>query len=129
MAVVHHFVMTQSRFLEGAARMWRRGLPPSLVLQVVRIPQEAMNNALEHAQAGNIWVSVSCTHEGPLEVQVTDDGVGIDSARAHGTGLDSMQRRAQALGGECTITRYEPGPGTKVTLRVPASAWQGVTRT
>jgi len=58
-------------------------------------------------------------------VQVTDDGVGIDDAPAKGTGLDSMQRRAQALGAECTITRYEPGPGTKVTLRVPASAWQG----
>jgi len=129
MAVVHHFVMTQGLCPQGAARMWRRGLPPSLILQVVRILQEAMNNALKHAQAGNTWVSVSCTHEGPLEVQVTDDGVGIDDARAHGTGLDSMQRRARALGAECSSSRYEPGPGTKVTLRVPASAWRGVTRT
>ena len=103
-------------------------MPPSLILQVVRILQEAMNNALKHAQAGNIWVGVSCTSEGPLVVQVTDDGVGIDDASVRGTGLDSMQRRAQALGGECAITLYDPGPGTAVVLRVPPTAWRHVKR-
>lgn len=87
---------------------------------VLRIAQEALQNALRHADADHVAVRLSLD-EGVLLLEVSDDGVGFDpeaaGLRALRLGLTSMEERAQRLGGRLTI-RSSAGAGTTVRLEV-----------
>jgi signal transduction histidine kinase len=89
--------------------------------EVLRIAQEALQNALRHAEAHNVDVRIEADNGG-LRLAVADDGVGFDPAdpglRSRRLGLTSMEERARALGGRLTIAS-RPGEGTTVTLEVP----------
>ena len=93
-------------------------LSPECATQVLRIAQEALGNALRHADATRIEVRL----RGPV-LTVTDDGVGFDPAgpevRGQRLGLTSMEERAVETGGSLTV-RSERGLGTTVTLEIPA---------
>jgi signal transduction histidine kinase len=82
--------------------------------EILRIAQEALQNALRHAGAHRVAVRLS---DGVLEV--SDDGAGFDPGdpelRSRRLGLTSMEERAQRLGGELEITST-PGAGTTVRL-------------
>jgi signal transduction histidine kinase len=101
--------------LEGDAEP-RAGAP-----EVLRIAQEALQNALRHARARHVDVRMEGAN-GRLVVAVADDGVGFDpddaSLRARRLGLTSMEERARALGGRLTIDS-RPGEGTTVRVEVP----------
>jgi signal transduction histidine kinase len=88
---------------------------------VLRIAQEALQNALRHARARHVDVRMEGAN-GRLVVAVADDGVGFDpddaSLRARRLGLTSMEERARALGGRLTIDS-RPGEGTTVRVEVP----------
>jgi signal transduction histidine kinase len=93
---------------------------PAVELEIFRIAQEALNNALKHAQAGRIEVDLALT-KATARLAVSDDGAGFDPAdaklRATRLGITSMEERAEALGGQLSI---ESGPqGTRVELEVP----------
>jgi len=97
---------------------------PEVELAAYRIAQEALNNALQHAQAQNIVVRVRCDREG-LVLSITDDGVGFTLpprpdilTQADHFGLVGMQERATRLGGTFHV-RTAPGEGTQVTVRLP----------
>jgi signal transduction histidine kinase len=99
-------------------------LDPEAEHQVLRIAQEAVTNALRHARASR--VSVSLGPDGPdggLVLRVADDGRGFDpgarALRARRLGLTSMHERAASLGGTLTVDSA-PGRGTTVELRLPA---------
>jgi signal transduction histidine kinase len=96
-------------------------LDPDVEHQVLRILQEAVTNALRHAQASRVVVTLAVS-DGALVARVADDGVGFDPSarvlRARRLGLTSMQDRADALGGTLAIDSA-PGRGTAVELRVP----------
>ena len=94
-------------------------LPPQSVLHVLRIVQEALNNAVKHAGATAIGISLA-EQDGATVISVTDDGTGFDAvpAGASGRGLSSMRRRAQALGARLDVGRGEGG-GTIVSLHMP----------
>lgn len=92
---------------------------------VFSIVQEAVNNALKHAQAGHIWVRLG-QREDKLVVEVEDDGVGFDVAKVlqgyesrESFGLLNMRERAEIVGGELTMVSAV-GQGTTVMLRIPA---------
>jgi signal transduction histidine kinase len=92
---------------------------PRFDIEVYRIVQEALGNALRHARATRIRIDV--WRDGDvLSLSVVDDGVGIDSGghRRAGLGLPGMAERALVIGGVLTIDST-PGSGTKVLLRVP----------
>jgi signal transduction histidine kinase len=88
--------------------------------EVFRIVQEALTNAVRHAQAAKVTVSLS--NGDSLEVIVEDDGVGFDpdarASRGRRLGLTSMRERASSLGGTIAITS-SPGQGATVRLEVP----------
>lgn len=88
---------------------------------VYRIAQEAMHNALRHAAASRIDVSM-VSHNGTVVLTVHDDGRGFDPGSAEGSGrrlgLASMRERARAAGGVLQVSS-EPGAGTTVRLEVP----------
>jgi signal transduction histidine kinase len=89
--------------------------------EILRVAQEALQNALKHARAEHISVRVS-TSDGRLLLEVEDDGVGFPTdaaeARSRRLGLTSMEERARRLGGTLEI-RSAPDAGT--TIRLEAS--------
>ncbi|HEV2782132.1 MAG TPA: GAF domain-containing sensor histidine kinase [Actinophytocola sp.] len=91
---------------------------------VYRVAQEAMHNALRHAEAGRIDVNLLCRN-GYVVLEVTDDGRGFDPLAAgeatRRLGLASMRERARTLSGQLTVTS-SPGAGTTVRLAVPTDA-------
>ncbi|MFC2045894.1 sensor histidine kinase [Chloroflexota bacterium] len=95
-------------------------LAPELEEELYGIAQEALNNALKHAGASQVVLSVRVA-EDSVALEVADDGRGFDMAEIHeagGLGLISMQERADKVGGRLTIDSA-PGKGTKVTITAP----------
>jgi signal transduction histidine kinase len=89
-------------------------------LAVLRIANEALHNALHHAQAKHVEVRLA--HPGrALVVEVRDDGLGFEplqpELRSRHLGLTSMEERARELGGRLEI-RSAPGTGTTVRLEL-----------
>ena len=103
----------------------RVAVDPALVLDratmtiVYRIAQEALLNATRHARAAAVDVSIEAVERpGGVVVEVSDDGVGFDPARARpGSGLASMQLFTTLGHGEMTV-RSTPGEGTVVRSRL-----------
>ncbi|MFY9578096.1 MAG: GAF domain-containing sensor histidine kinase [Gaiellaceae bacterium] len=93
---------------------------PQRDAEVFRIAQEAMQNALRHAQASSVVVRIR-DEDGHLRLDVVDDGVGFDpqaaGLRSQRLGLTSMEERAQRIGGRLEI-RSVKGEGTTVHLDV-----------
>ena len=88
-----------------------------------RVAEEALSNALRHAEASAVAVTVAADGPGGGTVlSVADDGVGFDPAArsiaARRLGLISMRERAEALGGTFEIVS-SPGQGTTVRAWVP----------
>ena len=88
--------------------------------EVLRIAQEALQNAIKHAGASRIGVRLGA-EDGRFVLEVEDDGVGFDpdggETRARSLGLTSMQERAERLGGRLAISSA-PGRGTTVRLEL-----------
>ncbi len=97
-----------------------RRLEPSVEREIYRVAQEAIGNALKHANASRIEVALQMAN-GTAKLLVTDDGAGFDpdasQMRATRLGITSMEERAEAIGGNL---RIKSGPkGTRVQLEVP----------
>lgn len=92
-------------------------------LHLYRIAQEATNNALKHADATHIRITL--THRDKrILLQVQDNGTGFDvnAKRSRSSiGLDSMVYRAHTVQADLSIDS-SPGEGTTVQCRVPLSA-------
>jgi PAS domain S-box-containing protein len=83
------------------------------------IVEEALNNALKHAQAKSILVRFRY-RSGKTYVDIIDDGRGYDSSRVPpgGRGIKNMKERARQIGGKLSIVSENNG-GTRVTLSLP----------
>jgi signal transduction histidine kinase len=98
--------------------MQRQGLEPAQSLELLRILQEAITNALRHAGARDIEIAVSQVRA-QIEVQVQDNGCGFNAGSvAGGRGIRSMQTRAARLGANLSIDS-EQGAGTVVIVTLP----------
>ncbi len=84
---------------------------------IYRLVQEAVNNAVRHANAGNVEVAVRMARR-EVDVSVQDDGRGFDTRTTRGLGLLGMEERVRRLGGHLRI-RSEPGRGTLVHAALP----------
>jgi signal transduction histidine kinase len=101
-----------------------RPLPPLVQDNLLRIGQEAMNNAVQHAQAQRIFVNLVFDAR-RVQLSVRDDGRGFDNqaagnGRAGHFGLIGMRERAEQIGGTLSIHSTE-GSGTEVVADVPIS--------
>lgn len=97
-------------------------LPSEIKHHLLRIGQEAMNNAIRHGQAERIDMRLEYR---PTQVvfSVKDDGKGFQpqQALAHAPGhfgLRSLKGRAAKMGGEMKLTSA-PGQGTEISVTVP----------
>jgi signal transduction histidine kinase len=102
---------------------YRNGLDASLpvsasvAVQLHRIAQEAVHNAVEHGAATEVQIDLS-SEDGHVMLRIRDDGRGFDSTLgSNGMGLRIMQYRAHCAGGWCSVAS-QPGRGTIVTCRV-----------
>jgi signal transduction histidine kinase len=96
-------------------------LPDRYRTCVYRAVQEALTNCVRHARAQSITVTVS-GGSGRLDVSVTDDGVGFDTAqRRDGLGLRGIEERVKELHGATTIGSVA-GKGTTLAIHLPLPA-------
>jgi two-component system, NarL family, sensor histidine kinase UhpB len=96
-------------------------LDDTVTTNAYRIVQEALINALRHAAASRILVSVTSA-AGELVVRVADNGSGLspDWEQAGHYGVRGMRERAAVLGGIFELLAGEEG-GTQVVARLPLS--------
>jgi signal transduction histidine kinase len=92
-----------------------RPLAPGIELSAFRVVQEALTNAVRHAEAESADVLLRYG-ERALEIDVSDDGRGVVASNGStGHGLAGMRERVAVLGGE-----LEAGPGHDGGFRVHA---------
>ncbi|MDY6807483.1 MAG: GAF domain-containing protein [Actinomycetota bacterium] len=84
--------------------------------QVVAVIREAVSNAVRHAHADTVTVSVAVGDD--ITVEVVDDGVGMP-ADVTASGLANLRARAAAFGGELVVTTPPTGAGTLIRWTVP----------
>lgn len=99
-------------------------LPAVLEQQVYRVAEEALNNAVRHANARTLLLELSvqaAAHAPPtLRLVIADDGRGFDPTAAPDGryGLRGMHERASLIDGTLTA-QSAPGAGTRITLTAP----------
>ena len=110
-------------------------LPPAQEQVVLRVAQEALHNAIRHAQATKIELRLgpaagpgrnrAAVRAGGAALTVADDGIGFScgpegpaGASGRGLGLTSMRERAASVGGSLAVESV-PGAGTTIRLEVP----------
>jgi len=102
-------------------------LGPQSEAALYRVAQEALHNALRHAGASGVTVTLGRTGR-RVVLQVSDDGHGFVTEQPSGglgIGLDSMRERAAAAGGKLTIR--SDAKGTVVRMTVPFRTVPGKT--
>ena len=92
-------------------------LPAAVEAVVFRVAQEALTNAVRHADACTVHVRLQ-TVKGAIFLEVGDDGRGAVAARPGGVGLTSMRERADEIGGRLDV-QSTPAAGTIVRLEAP----------
>ena len=98
-------------------------LPDGVALNVFRVLQEALSNAVKHSGSHRYDVAIRGRGD-RIQLDVRDQGRGFDPAAAlatSGLGLVSMQERLRFMNGEVTI-ESSPGRGTTVTATIPLRA-------
>ncbi len=88
---------------------------PLVAGHLFRIAQEAVSNAMKHAQCRRVTVSLTATAEG-IRLAVNDDGTGVHR-RGSGMGLHVMRYRAELIRGSLVV-QSSPGHGTDVLCTV-----------
>lgn len=94
-------------------------LPPFVEKGLYSIAQEALNNALKHANASSVMVHIQAEN-GAVELIVEDNGCGFDLDSmddTYGMGLAGMCARAESLNGVCEIVS-SPGRGTRIVAKI-----------
>jgi PAS domain S-box-containing protein len=94
-----------------------RRLPLAVEEELFRVALEALNNVIKHASAQHVIVSLRFEGDS-ASLEITDDGVGFDSAEAKGSGgmgLLGIEERVRRIGGALVI---DSTPGRGTTLRV-----------
>jgi len=96
-------------------------LGEALNINLYRIVQESVTNALRHAQAGEICIAMERLEAGPVRLTISDNGVGMTVCNVDQTrhfGLLGMRERVQALHGRFNV-ESEPGKGTHIKVELP----------
>ncbi|MEN3942478.1 GAF domain-containing protein [Prosthecobacter sp. SYSU 5D2] len=95
-------------------------LPAGCEDNLLRISQEALTNAVRHANAGEFGIRLAFTLQ-RITLELRDDGCGFDlAAKSDGFGLLGIRERVEAMGGELALNSG-PGHGTVLCISLPVS--------
>lgn len=90
------------------------------LLQIMRVVQEAVNNAARHGKPSCITVGVEWDSESQkLCVRVSDDGLGLQNASGEagrGRGMNNMKSRARIMGAHIFIAENDPGLSVELCI-------------
>lgn len=100
-------------------------LPAETEAELLRIAQEAITNARKHAEAENLWVSLSVDPPSAV-LRVEDDGRGLGKARTDSYGIQIMKERARRLRTSVDVSPRDPR-GTLVEVRLGPEATSSLT--
>ncbi len=93
-------------------------LRPRIESELLRIAQEAINNARRHSGGENLWVSCR-VHPPRAEIDIVDDGEGMGAGRDDSHGVRIMRERADRVGADLdVISPARDGRGTCISLRL-----------
>jgi signal transduction histidine kinase len=94
-------------------------LPANTLLQLYKIAQEAVSNAIKHGKASRVTISVACTEE-HMSLAIRNDGkpFAIPAGAKNRMGLRIMKYRANTIGADLDI-QGQPEGGTSVTCVLP----------
>lgn len=92
-------------------------LAPEVQAVVNRVVQESLSNVVRHSEADSCEVAI-WQEEGDVAVRVDDNGKGLRSGSATGSGLTGMRERVEEIGGSLTVSTRLEG-GTRVLARLP----------
>jgi signal transduction histidine kinase len=95
-------------------------VPPPVAEHALAVLHEGVSNAVRHAHATDIIVTVEAGTD--LVIDVTDNGVGMPTNVAR-SGLLNLERRATECGGTTTVSPHANG-GTRLVWRVPLPSAQ-----
>jgi PAS domain S-box-containing protein len=92
---------------------------PIAATHLYRIAQEAVNNALKHAKAKRLTLTLQDLHQS-IELTIADDGVGLPASKRTqpGMGLQVMDYRARLVGARLDV-KSEPGQGVQIVVTLP----------
>jgi signal transduction histidine kinase len=93
---------------------------PLVAINLYRIAQEAINNAVKYSQAHLMEIELARV-DGEHRLTLRDDGIGLDAGPARadsGMGMYSMRYRASLLGGILQVTENVPR-GTTIAVKYP----------
>ena len=87
-------------------------------VNLYRILQEIVNNAIKHANAKDISVSISQI-ENELQIKISDNGIGFDyeSKKKKSFGLTNIQNRVQEINGNLEVESNQT-KGTNYSIKV-----------
>jgi len=95
-------------------------LTPETAVVLLRSAQEGLANVRKHAVARHVGLRLHHERDGPLRLEVSDDGVGYHPDRSSsGFGLDGLRARAEDVGGRVGLDPRDGG-GTRLAVEVPS---------
>ena len=100
-------------------------LPGPVEINLLRIGQEAVANAVKHGRATHVAIELSYAPESVC-LTVSDDGQGFAASQSSPTGhfgLLDMHERAQSMGSHLQV-ESEPGTGTRIAVEVPVQPFE-----
>ena len=84
---------------------------------LLRVAQEGLTNAARHAEARNVWMTLTRDNDA-MQLRVEDDGSGIKAQRRPGFGLVGIRERLAEIGGTLNFDDRREG-GSTLTVRIP----------
>lgn len=93
-------------------------LPAAVEVAAYRIVLEALTNAQRHSGASAVSMRLERKND-TLEMEVKDDGKGLEPGYREGVGLASIRERAAELGGACSLAPCASGKGTRLQAVLP----------
>lgn len=110
------------------AGLLRAHYSPALDATLYRCAQEGVTNALKHADARQVCITVgevAGAAGAAVRLMVEDDGRGPPERLVEGLGLSGMRERVRAVGGACGFARGPLG-GARLTVEIPVPGEAGL---
>jgi signal transduction histidine kinase len=101
---------------EGSKR-----LRPDVESELLRIAQEAMNNAVKHSRASRMFVACN-VHAPYASIKVSDNGRGLQTGRDDSHGVRIMRERARRIGAQLELRNAEGRSGAELTVVLDAAS-------
>ncbi|HUZ85771.1 MAG TPA: histidine kinase [Candidatus Baltobacterales bacterium] len=97
---------------------WPQLVPALVALNLLRVVQEAVHNAVRHGAADHILLDLR-TRPGRLKVTITDDGDGISPGTPEGAGMIGMRERMALIGARLEVRHRRRG--TVIDVEAPSA--------